>query len=96
MYFIHNKCNTLKKISIKIGFSEKYTRVLCEWLIKIKFITLTDVKKLYKLTPSGKAYLINKTVIDTIDSFDFGIYTPRNMEGHNQFLFSELQEDFFL
>lgn len=96
LYFIHNKCNTLKKISIKIGFSEKYTRVLCEWLIKIKFITLTDVKKLYKLTPSGKAYLINKTVIDTIDSFDFGIYTPRNMEGHNQFLFSELQEDFFL
>lgn len=87
LHFIHHRCNTLKKISVKIGISEKYTKILCDWLINIKFIALTDVKKLYKLTPSGKAYLINKTVIDTIDSFDFEIYTPKNMERRDQSLF---------
>lgn len=105
LHFIHHGYNTLKKISVKIGVSEKYTKILCDWLINIKLIALTDVKKLYKLTPSGKAYLINKTVIDTIDSFDFEIYTPKNMERRDRslfvkrinknFLFSESREEFF-
>lgn len=79
LYLIQHKNNTLNKLSVHTGISEEYIKTLCNWLIKIKFIDLTNVKKFYKLTPSGKNYLIKDNAdLDKIDNFNFEIYTPKN------------------
>lgn len=108
LHAIQNKKNTLNKISINTGMSEEYIKTLCNWLIRIKFIDLTNVEKFYRLTLSGKKYITKHNLdIELFDNFNFEIYTPKNMERHNKsffskkrngknFLFSESQEDLFL
>ncbi|QLB16639.1 hypothetical protein A6B40_03065 [Mannheimia varigena] len=90
LHLIYNKKNTLSKISISVGVSEEYIKIICDWLIKIKFIDLTNIKKFYRLTESGKNYLTKHNVTpDKIDNFNFEIYTPKNMERHKLPLFTK-------
>ena len=66
---------TIRSIARKVGYSEEYTKIICNWLLKFKFIKLS--KNFYYLDVSGKEFLQkNRKKLLLLDDFNFEIYTP--------------------
>ena len=88
------RSKSLRTIARKIGYSERETKLMCDWLTKIRFIELRN--NFYKLTGSGKDFLKSKEPkLSSIDKFNFEIYTPvAHVE--NNFTFSSKHFDNFI
>lgn len=83
---LKSRSKSLRTIARKIGYSERETKLMCDWLTKIRFIELNN--NFYKLIGYGKDFLKGKeSKLRSIDKFNFEIYTPA-AHVENNFTFS--------